>query len=80
MIGEGGDLVYISKTWLWLLVGEPGQSGSRGESGILHRSRRERAARMRVGAEICFGTEPEVERLRFADGSCGEKRFIQSLA
>lgn len=69
-------MVYISKTWLWLLNGDPGQRGSRGERGILHRSGRERAARMRVGAEICFGTEPEVERLRFADGSDVERRGL----
>lgn len=44
MIGEGGDLVYISKTWLWLLNGERRRSGSRSGS--------EREARMRVGAPI----------------------------
>lgn len=32
MIGEGGDLVYISKTWLWLLNGERTRSGSRSGS------------------------------------------------
>lgn len=73
MIGEGGDLVYISKTWLWLLNGERRRSGSR--------SRSERAARMRVGVPI----PPSGQNRRWKVWGlltirCGEKRFLQSLA
>lgn len=53
-------------------TGEHRRSGSR-EEWDADRSGRERAARMRLGADVCFGTEPEVDRLGSADGSDVER-------
>lgn len=73
MIGEGGDLVYISKTWLWLLNGERRRSGSRSGS--------EREARMRVGAPIPPSGQNRREKVwGLLMIRCGEKRFLRSLA
>lgn len=68
MIGEGGDLVYISKTWLWLLNGGRRRSGSRSRSE-------------RVGAPIpASGQNRRWKVWGLLMIRCGEKRFLQSLA
>lgn len=68
MIGEGGDLVYISKTWLWLLNGERRRRGSRSRSE-------------RVGAPIPPSGQNRREKVwGLLMIRCGEKRSLRSLA